>query len=146
MAKKLTKVVALACSSSLMATPTMTVFADSPATTAGTANILDYSLDTYTVPTSIKVALNPKKYTVTKKAAVAAAAAEYEADDTVTEENFAEKKTDLFKDSAGTPVGDGDDFDGDATYYKLKTAAVEAADAVTTTDQIVTFNSSMKWH
>lgn len=139
MTKKLTKVVALACSLSLMAMPSMTALASEPMTTAGTANILDYSLDTYTVPTSVKVALNPKKYTVTKKAAVAAANAEYEVDGDVTAENFAEKKADLFKDNAGTPVGD-DPFDGDATYYKLKTAAVEAADAVTTTDQIVTFN------
>lgn len=59
------KVLALVCSLSVVAASSVTAFADDPTSTAGTANVLAYSLESVTVPTAIKVALNPQGYAVT---------------------------------------------------------------------------------
>ena len=38
-----------------------------PTTTGGTANILDYKVESVVVPTALKITLNPKGYDITTK-------------------------------------------------------------------------------
>lgn len=68
--KKLNKVIAVLCSATMILGSTMTAFAADPDTAAGDGNILVFSVETVTLPTSINVAFNPNGYTVTKKAGV----------------------------------------------------------------------------
>lgn len=65
MMRNFKKILAVVCSVSLMASSAVTAFAETPTSTAGTGNMLAYSLESVVVPTSIKVALNPSEYTVT---------------------------------------------------------------------------------
>lgn len=65
MSKKFKKVTAVLLSITTMLAMSLTAFADGdPTTTAGEANILAYHVDSYVVPTAIKVALNPQGYKV----------------------------------------------------------------------------------
>lgn len=54
---------AVVSASMVLATP-LTAFAEAPTTTAGTGNILAYSVEEYVVPTSISIALNPQGYEI----------------------------------------------------------------------------------
>lgn len=65
MKKNLRKVLAATLSTALLVGTPLTVMADAPTTTAGTGNILAYSVEDYLVPTSLSVALNPQGYDVT---------------------------------------------------------------------------------
>ncbi len=67
--KSFKKVLAVATSTLVLASTTVTAFADGPTSSEGTANILAYSLESVVVPTSLSVALNPQGYTVTTRAA-----------------------------------------------------------------------------
>ncbi len=65
MSKRFKKVTAVLLSITTMLAMSLTAFADElPTTGAGTGNILAYHVDTYVVPTSISVALNPQGYSV----------------------------------------------------------------------------------
>ena len=65
MSKRFKKVTAALLSITTMLAMSLTAFADElPTTGAGTGNILAYHVDTYVVPTSISVALNPQGYSV----------------------------------------------------------------------------------
>lgn len=85
----------------------------------GTANILDYKVETVVVPTTLKIALNPKEYDITTKYEKATAYA---------------ANTVYYKESSGTytkadPQPTSTDFSSD-TYYT----------AVTSDDQVVSLN------
>jgi len=53
------KFMAIACSATMLVSTPLTAFATEPTTTAGTGTIYAYSVDTVTVPTSVKIAFNP---------------------------------------------------------------------------------------
>lgn len=53
------KFMAIACSATMLVSTPLTVFAADPTSTAGDGTILAYSVDTVTVPTSVKLAFNP---------------------------------------------------------------------------------------
>lgn len=148
------KLTAVALSGAMILGSTVTAFAANPTSDAGTGNILSYSVESVIVPTSIKIALNPQGYTITKKAAITKAAdAEYTAfeysegaTEDVKEEEFRENKGYLFTRSGEGTEGDpyafapAGDFDKTATYYKETTPAASVAAAVTAETQIVSFN------
>lgn len=155
MKRNFKKYLAAVCSLTLIVGSTMTASATEIAGSAGTGNILSYSVETVIVPTSIKIALNPQGYTITKKAATEEADAEYVAFAYSEDADTDELKEAEFKENKGylyTRTGEGTeaspyqyaaagDFDKDETYYKETTPAVtSAADAVTDTAQIVSFN------
>lgn len=53
------KFMAIACSATMLVSTPLTVFAAEPTSTPGDGTILAYSVDTVTVPTSVKLAFNP---------------------------------------------------------------------------------------
>lgn len=53
------KVLAIACSATMLVSTPLTAFATEPTSTPGAGTILAYSVDTVTVPTSVKLAFNP---------------------------------------------------------------------------------------
>lgn len=66
--KKLNKVIAVLCSATMILGSTMTAFAaDEPDTAAGAGNIIVFSVETVTLPTSVKVAFNPNGYKITPR-------------------------------------------------------------------------------
>jgi len=65
--KSFKKIIAVAGSVALMASTTIPAIAAEPESTAATANVLAYSLESVVVPTALKVALNPQGLEVTTK-------------------------------------------------------------------------------
>jgi hypothetical protein len=71
--KNFKKVIAVLCSATMILGSTVTAFAtETHDTTAGAGNILVFSVETVTLPTSVKVAFNPNGYNVTPKDGAAA--------------------------------------------------------------------------
>ena len=62
--KNFKKVIAVLCSATMVLGSSITAFAADPSSTAGDGNILVFSVETVTVPTSVKIAFNPNGYTV----------------------------------------------------------------------------------
>ena len=56
------KFVAILCSATMVAAAPITALASDPSTTAATGNIIAFSAETVTVPTSIKVSFNPQEW------------------------------------------------------------------------------------
>lgn len=65
LSKRIKRATAIILGATMLFAQSVSAFADAPSTTAGTGNILAYSVDTYVVPTSLSVALNPQGYAVT---------------------------------------------------------------------------------
>lgn len=63
------KALGVALSVAMLGSQAMAVMAadTAPSTTGGTANILDYKVETVVVPTTLKIVLNPKGYDITTK-------------------------------------------------------------------------------
>jgi len=113
------KALGAAMSLVVLGSQAMPVLASAPTTTGGSANILDYKVETVVVPTTLKIALNPNGYVVTTKyveATTYAAGTEYY-----------EKKADgSYSKMDPQPTS----FATGTTYYT----------AVTSTDQVVSLN------
>jgi hypothetical protein len=62
--KNFKKVLAFLCSATLIVGSSVTAFATAPTSTAGTGNIVAFSVETVTVPTSVKVSFNPQGYDI----------------------------------------------------------------------------------
>lgn len=112
------KVLSVAMGMVMLGSQVMPTLAAAPTTTGGTANILDYTIETVVVPTTLKVTLNPNGYAITTK---------YE---------------------KATTYADGTVYytESGGTYTKATVADQTALDAgtfytaVTVTDQVVSLN------
>ncbi len=65
LSKRIRLTTAIILGATMLFAQSITALAADPTTEAGTGNILAYSVDTYVVPTSLSVALNPQGYAVT---------------------------------------------------------------------------------
>ncbi len=65
--KNFKKVIAVLCSATMILGSTMTAFAADSDTVAGDGNIIAFSVETVTLPMSVKVAFNPNGYKVTPR-------------------------------------------------------------------------------
>jgi hypothetical protein len=59
------KFMAVLCSATLIASASVTAFAEGPTSETGTGNMIAYNFDTVTVPTTIKIAFNPQGLPIT---------------------------------------------------------------------------------
>ena len=114
------KVLSVTMSVVMLGSQAMPALADTtPTTSGGTANILDYAVESVVVPTTLKIALNPNGYDITTKYVEATAYA---------------TNTTYYTESGGTytkaVVADATAFGSGGPYYT----------AVTSTDQVVSLN------
>lgn len=59
------KFLTVLCSATLIASASVTAFAEAPSTTGGAGNVIAYNFETVTVPTTIKIAFNPQELPIT---------------------------------------------------------------------------------
>lgn len=114
------KVLSVTMSVVMLGSQAMPALADTtPTTSGGTANILDYAVESVVVPTTLKIALNPNGYDITTKYVEATSYA---------------ANTTYYTESGGTytkaVVADATAFGSGGPYYT----------AVTSTDQVVSLN------
>ncbi len=115
------KVLSVTMSVVMLGSQAMPALADTtPTTSGGTANILDYAVESVVVPTTLKIALNPNGYEITTKYVEATTHA---------------ANTTYYTESSGTytkadPQPTSTNFSSGGPYYT----------AVTSTDQVVSLN------